>query len=300
MERMKKLFGFLPYPIKVSIKATLAPKYSFRIIKNDFMAFMGRTPGKSRILFVAGYPKSGTTWVENFISHLPGYNPRVLGGDSELLRFHELPYNAFERIPKHGYSAIKTHINPSKHNIDILIKNGINRVLVMYRDPRDIVVSNYYYVLENNPWKPEDSFFDDYSKIPKEEALTHTLNMVLDSYGNWVHGWKKISKDNPNIDCFFLRYEDLRNNPREKFKNILSFFGVSLSGDRFDELVLLGNYKNNNIFPLSFMPGKKSTKRKGVSGEWKHELNDEQKKLFKKKAGRLLVELEYERNLGWC
>lgn len=297
---MRQLFRGFPYPIKVLLKMMFAPKYYFQIIKNDLTAFMGRTPGKTKILFVAGYPKSGTTWVENFISHLPGYNPRVLGGDQEFLRYHELSPNAFERIPMHGYSAIKTHINPSKRNIDILIKNGINKVLVMYRDPRDIVVSNYYYVLKSNPWKPEDPFYADYTKMSKEEALTHTLNMVINNYGEWVQGWKKIANDNSGIDCLFLRYEDLLNNPRESFEKILSFYGVTLSEIQFNKLILASEHKIYKIFPVSLMPGGRSTKRKGMSGEWISELNEEQKKLFKEKIGKLLVELEYEKNIEWC
>ncbi len=300
MERMKQLFGTLPYPIKVSIKAMFAPRYYFQIIKNDFLAYMGKTPGKTRILFVAGYPKSGTTWVENFISHLPGYNPRVLGGDQELLRYHELPLDAFRMIPKRGYSAIKTHINPSESNIDILIRNGVKRVLVMYRDPRDIVVSNYYYVLKNNPWKPEDPFYLDYTKTSKEEALTHSLNMVVGNYSEWIRGWKNVEEDNNNIACLFLKYEDLRNNPEENFKKILSFFRVSLSEAKFNKLMMDRESKTHNIFPSSFMPGNRSTKRKGISGEWKSVLNDEQKKIFKEEIGSLLIELEYERNFEWC
>jgi len=62
---------------------------------NDIRAFFGHVPGKSRIIFVAGYPKSGTTWVENFISSIPEYNPRVLAGSGEMIWYHTLPADTF-------------------------------------------------------------------------------------------------------------------------------------------------------------------------------------------------------------
>jgi hypothetical protein len=132
---------FLPYPIKIIIKVVLSPKYFFRIFINDFRAYFGKSPCCTKMIFVARYPKSGTTWVENFISNIPGYNPRILNGPREVLRHHNLPVDAFKKIPHYGYSAIKTHIAPSSQNIEILVNNEVNRVVVIYRDPRDIAVS---------------------------------------------------------------------------------------------------------------------------------------------------------------
>ena len=80
------------------------------------LSAFGSSFGEENILFVAGYPKSGTTWVENFISNIPGYNPRELNGDPEIIRLQNLPDDAFKWFPKSGYSSIKTHTNPNENN----------------------------------------------------------------------------------------------------------------------------------------------------------------------------------------
>jgi hypothetical protein len=39
--------------------------------------------------------------------------------------------------------------------------------------------------------------------------------------------------------------------------------------------------------------------RKGIVGEWKEVFGDRDKQIFKKEAGKLLVELSYEKDFDW-
>jgi hypothetical protein len=39
--------------------------------------------------------------------------------------------------------------------------------------------------------------------------------------------------------------------------------------------------------------------RKGVAGDWKNHFTERDKRIFKKEAGELLIELGYERDLDW-
>lgn len=288
----------LPQPIKNIAKAILSPRYHFKILVNDVKAMLGITSYPSKVIFVAGYPKSGTTWVENFISNIPGYNPRVLSGSREIIRQHNLPADAFSGIPRYGYSAIKTHITPSPQNIDILVRNGINKVIVMYRDPRDIIVSNYYHVLKDNPWMVGDPEYADYNAMAKQEAISHSMNLIVDDYCSWVRGWMEVAKSNSGIECFIIRYEDLRINRKDVFKNILSFFSICLNEEQFAGAMQAAEDKPGDM-PTGREPGTRSTKRKGGSGDWKKELNKQQQEIVKDKAGQFLVELGYESGLEW-
>lgn len=293
----------LPYTIKVFIKIALSPKYYLKIFLNDLKAYFGKCPGGTQILFVAGYPKCGTTWVENFISNIPGYNPRILYGDRDILRHHNLPVDAFIKFPAYGYSAIKTHILPSADNVEILINEGIEKIVIMYRDPRDIAVSQYYHVLNDNPWKTSDLFYADYSKMTKENALSHSIEMVLVDYSPWVMGWIDQAKTNDKLDCMVVKYEELRNTPIETFRSILDFFEIELSEKLFNNIIMESNKNQNisllNIIFKSYNPGLKSTKRLGGSGGWRDEMSIKQKNFIKDMIGQLLIELEYEDDLNW-
>lgn len=297
--KIQSLFRSLPQPIKKIAKAILSPRYYFKILANDVKALLGITSYASKVIFVAGYPKSGTTWVENFISNIPGYNPRVLAGSKKIIRQHNLPADAFSEIPKYGYSAIKTHITPSSQNVDILVKSGIHKVIVMYRDPRDIIVSNYYHVLKDNPWMVGDPEYANYNAMTKQDALSHSMNLIVDDYCSWVRGWREVAKSNSEIECLFVRYEDLRNNRKDVFKNIVSFYGIHLSEEQFVGVMQASENKPGYLSLTGREPGTRSTKRKGASGDWKKELNSQQQEFIKEKAGQFLVELGYESGHEW-
>jgi len=292
MNKIRKLAKKLPYPIKIIIKAFLFPKYYLRYFLNDFLAFFGHEFGKSNIIFVAGYPKSGTTWVENFIGNIPGYNPRILYGDLESIRQHNLPCNAFKYFPKHGYSSVKTHINPADANIEILRDKGIDKVVVMYRDPRDIVVSNYYHVLASNPWKTTDPFYLDYEKVSKEEGMMHSLDMVAEDFTKWILGWKKVCLETGNFKCYFLKYEDLLQDSELHFKKILDLHGINLSAQNFQKVISKITPKNKGFFPDKGNVGNKSTLRKGAPGAWKNDMGDKVKLASEEKLNFILKHIE--------
>lgn len=297
IDAVKKILRNLPFPAKSLIKAIFAPRYYGKILINDLRALVGPSTNRSRIIFVAGYPKSGTTWVENFISRIPGYNPRILAGSDEILRQHNLPVDAFSRIPRYSYSAIKTHIIPNKQNIDNLVKNDVNKVLVMYRDPRDVIVSMYYYILRHNPWEPSDSCYADYSKMTKVDALSHAMNVIAEDFPSWVRGWRNVAEVRPEIDCLVVRYEDLLRDAVTTFQSILAFYNVKIKQTQFDTLMLASNRTSGKS--LLKLPGEKTTKRKGIAGEWEKELNNEQKAILKDKMGDILIELGYEVDRKW-
>ena len=299
---IKYIRNYLPNSVKVLIKVIFSPKYHMNIMINDTRSFFGKKYGDKKVIFVAGYPKSGTTWVENFISNLPGYSPRILGGSKEMIRHHHLPKSAFKKLQKFSYSSIKTHILPYSKNINILLNHNINKIIVMYRDPRDIAISQYHHVLKTNPWLATDKFYEDYTKINKHSAIQHSIDMVLFDYSSWVKGWLDIEKNHSEIECMTIKYEDLRSNPSETFKKILMFYGVDLNDSAFNKTLMYSNKTaSNNIFSTlsSLNPGTKSTKRTGKSGEWMTEMSSVHKKCFKDSVGDLLIELGYEKNRDW-
>ena len=285
----KRLIFYYP---KLFIRFLLSPLYFSRIFLNDLKAFFGIYSYSYKYIFIAGYPKSGTTWVENFISRIPGYNPRVLFGDADILRRHDLPVDTFSKIPYFGYSAIKTHINPSADNIQILKKEGINKLVVMYRDPRDIIVSNYYHVKSFNPWKITDPEYANYSSLDRDDALMHSTNLILDDFCDWVFGWKDIASSG-TLDCLFVSYEDLRKNPLKSFDKILNFYDIPHNSELINSLMAKSNTRRFKG-PSGFEPGAKSTHREGKSGSWADELSRCHIDFINKKIGNCLTKLGYK------
>ena len=74
-----------------------------------------------------------------------------------------------------------------------------------------------------------------------------------------------------DIECKIVRYEDLRNNPNEIFHRILRFFEINLSEAEFASIMHAIEEGKQKKEPALMLPGQKTTKRKGVVGEWKKE-----------------------------
>jgi sulfotransferase 6B1 len=292
------LSRYLPRWVKILIKFFLSPRYYCKIAINDLMAYFGSIPGEVKVIFVAGYPKSGTTWVENFVSSIPGYSPRVLGGDREVIRHHELPDDAFTHLPSYAYSSIKTHINPSAQSVKVLRSAGISKILVMYRDPRDVIVSHYYHLLKDNPWQKGDPFYRDYSKLSRHEALMHSIEMTANDYLAWVKGWLDIA-NKQQLTCMFLQYEALRSDPLSSFHDICTHFGIIMTDKQIQSATDAVSGGRQKRLSFAVLPGQRSTLRSGSIGKWRDELDAEHVTVLKDRIGELLVELGYELDLEW-
>ena len=59
--------------------------YFFLNFPTNIRGILGLFKNKRRILFVAAIPKSGSTWVENFLSSLPNCLIRPINGSSKLI-----------------------------------------------------------------------------------------------------------------------------------------------------------------------------------------------------------------------
>ena len=89
---------------------------------------------KRPILFVAGLPKSGTTWLERMLSTYPGYEeiliPEASFGELKTGQGHifDIPLGALDRLS--GLLAItKMHCHGSRHNVSELKRLNIPYVI---------------------------------------------------------------------------------------------------------------------------------------------------------------------------
>ena len=99
--------------------------------------------------------------------------------EPEVIRHHNVPDDAFKWFLNQDINT-KTHINPNNRNLN-LKKANVKKILVMYRDPRDVAVSNYYHVLKPILGR-KDKFYLDYKNVSKLEGLSHSLDLVIKSF----------------------------------------------------------------------------------------------------------------------
>jgi hypothetical protein len=282
-----QILKLLPHPVLKFLKLNYR-HYRFKKALNH-----GRKAARqigyrypNRILFIAGLPKSGTTWFENMLSAFPGYtiipDPEITKWDYKHGGTHrfELSMKYFDDI-KDALALVKIHCHGSRNNVNILQRLGI-RYCIMYRDLRNAAISYTFYV-KRTPWHPE---FPVYKGKDIKSSLLHFANTLLPEWLDWVVGWQNNRDKSSSI---VIKYEGLLDDTATVFKNVVSLYG--LPTDNIDRIVQKHEF--------SMMKKRGSFFRKGGSDDWKNYFDEEIKTVFKNRVGDFLIHEGYEQNFHW-
>lgn len=173
-------------------------------------------------IFIAGYPKSGNTWMQNLISgilfgidtaYLPDRLTQELVPDVHVKKY----YKRFSEI-----TFFKTHQKPQPH---------MKRVIHLVRDGRDVMCS--------------------YFAMNKGLNFGFSLEeMVLEEKGLFLSTWQEHTREwieNPyKAEILVVKYEDLVRNTEKEIKKILMFAQInrpdetiksSITGNSFSQMV---------------------------------------------------------------
>lgn len=289
-------FHLLP---RVAAKLRQNPKFFGEIMAyagNDLSSLLGRYRYPTRTIFIAGLPKSGTTWVETQLAAVPGYNIRPVVEHGGVVTDHDINDRVFTDLPSYGYSVVKLHTRWSEQNMAI-INRHVDRFMIMIRDLRDMTVSAYFHV------KQEATHRDHayYNACSEEEGLLHRIGVTAAHYVSWVGDWLSVAASEPRR-ILVVRYEDLNELPDVGFQRIFGFFGLpveaqllrSLLASKISEAQDFDRVRNESVGLRM-----KSTARKGVVGGWRNHFTEVHKSAFKEQCGDILVASGYEQDDRW-
>ena len=275
--------------------------YNFKRFFSDLSAFFGKYKYKHNIIFLAGMPMSATTLVKNMFGLIPGYYTRRTPMPFDVFINSNICDSAFKNCPKWGYTLFKTHLKPLEENINIIRSHNVKKVIVTYRDLRDVSLSRYHRLV-NWPKEKSEPYYMDYSKLGKEEAINHSISIVAQEFVPWIKGWFEISKKYNNF-VYFCTFEKLRIHPEKEFEKMLKFYEISLPKSKISEIIEKTKGKGTmvqNMYESALLPWALSTNfRSGKIGGWKKEFTENNKENFKNLAGNYLIELGYEKNNDW-
>ena len=151
------------------------------------------------------------------------------------------------------------------------------RLIVIYRDGRDVVTSDKFFLLRDYGHKSFD-------------------------FAEGVRAWRKDMEAHlehaERCPVFACAYERLLEDGVPCVRELFEF--LDLPGDRtlIDDMVKRSSFR----FYAGRDRGKEDRKRfyrKGIAGDWKNHFSDEDKRVFKDLAGDMLIRLGYEKDLDW-
>lgn len=243
---------------------------------------------------IISIPKCGTHLLKPIIEELTGKKERSAIGPDNQYNWLTLSQNKTINISNQEY--LWGHTMASKENIDLLAKHKY-KVIFIYRDPRDQLVSLAHFMQGYTTWGkknlPIDKIISDlianYSDLYCPDAdsgwcsqIVKNLRSISDFYSLYLP-WMKQSFVYP------VRFESLIGNDQISFneiQNIIKFLNIQVSENKLFNVI-------NKIH------GKSWTFRSGKIGEWKKEFTIKQKELFKTINGQLLIDLKYEKDTSW-
>lgn len=283
------------------------PSDSINRIKQDLQkdkaAKRGVVSYPQHFVFIAGLPKSGTTWVEALWQNVPSF---VSYERSFLRHFdafdtvhspHDLHVKFFSRIPKDRYSYLKRHTHYSEDNEAILRQFDIKPIVVI-RDIRDMLISRYHHAMED----PRHWMHQRLVNLNFEQGFMTSMDLQQSSsqlqyYNNWIQGWLDYQDRCPN-DVLIVKYEDMLADVAGALDNMLRFHNIELSAEAIQAIIARqkqGYKKGASLGEnLKRAPGEKNTFRKGKSGEWRHQLSDAHLAAIEQVAGATLKRCGYQ------
>lgn len=217
-------------------------------------------------IMLVAYPKCGFNWmvgvVRQIITEASGVAEEFRG--PPLMEFFGPDImKDVDKAPSPRF--LGTHMHPD--NIPAAFYENKTKMLVIFRNPKDTLVS-YYHFCNNNPVLPSlkswDSFFNDFM----------SGDVAWGSYFEHALAWEK-KMDDPNV--MVVTYEDLKQNLSEGVNQISTFFGFSLTdeqvekisqGSTFNAMKQKSANSHGNMGNVIF--------RKGLVGDWKNHFSPQQ------------------------
>lgn len=225
------------------------------------------------------YPKSGGSWLGQMLA--------------EAL---DLPFSR-NRLPMLKPSILHGHYyHPG----------NIQRSALIWRDGRDILVSQYYhYLFENERGNAygvkltrNALRFSDYNDI--RANLPEFMRYMYEYSKHPGFSWSDfVSKWWNNEAVSHVKYEDLRHNTIFELQRLVfELTGAALSDERACRIANEYSFEKQS----KRTPGLEninSFMRKGIVGDWRNHFTREARERFAEYAGDQLIKLGYENSYDW-
>ncbi|KAJ0679948.1 putative quercetin-3-sulfate 4'-sulfotransferase [Helianthus annuus] len=240
-------------------------------------------------VFVCSAPKTGTVWLKALAFAIitrekydESTSPLLTTMPHECIPLLEKDLEQIEENHKNScFPLVATHLPYNSLPESILSSNC--KIVYIYRNIKDVIVSHYHFLREANKLPLEDA--------PFEEAFDEFYEGVSWYGPYWDHilGYWKASLERPEI-ILFLKYEDMKKDPTGNVKKLAEFIGFPFTYEEEKAGVIENIIKLCSFEKLSNLEVNKSGKhraedvnvaenriyfRKAKDGDWKNYLTDE-------------------------
>lgn len=243
---------------------------------SESLKFVQEFTFKDEDVIAVTHPKSGTIWMQEIL-------PLVLNG-GDLMPIHTIPN--WDRVPwleekrlavvvdqLTSPRAFVTHfpyqlMPPSFHASKA-------KVIYVMRDPRDVMVSSYFFHQMAGFLEDPGTFEEFMDKFLEGRVL----------FGKWTDHVKSWRHTDLGDRIMYITYEEMAQDFPAALRRLSDFLGRNLSEEVIQKIAEHCSFKNmkaNTMSNFSLIPkvlmdsDKSPFLRKGVAGDWKNHFSSEQ------------------------
>lgn len=264
--------------------------YTDGLIPKDVVPKIKTYDLKDEDVLVAGYPRSGTTLVEEIVWLILNSSD-MHRSESEYLRsrclFLEAPNSEEELIKRTPPTVMKSHLYWDMLPQVLSSSQCKTKIIHVARNPKDVAVSYFhlYRSLEDLGY-----FQGSWSKFFR---LFLSGKVVAGDWFDYEADWAwKCEQHKDRI--LLVKYEDLRFDHLKAVRKIAKFLGRTLSASQEEEIIHRTSFsvmQKNKCTNFS-MADKLNHEisqfiRKGMVGDWRNYFTDEQYRAFEKRCRQL-------------
>jgi hypothetical protein len=227
-------------------------------------------------IFVAGYPKSGNTWMQNLIAGVVySLDPEYLS-DAKIL----------DLVPDvHSCRNYRRHQTPMYFKTHHLPRPEYRRVIYLLRDGRDVMVSYYHHLRALNG-----------DAVDFAEIVRTGRHLIPSKWHDHVNAWRS----NPfGAEILTVRYEDLLEEPVSQLRRVCDFAGIERSAEllemvsRKSSFTKMREKEEKTGWANPEWPSSRFFVRRGEAGSFKDEMPENVLSVFLAQAGDTLRACNY-------
>ncbi|XP_074643448.1 sulfotransferase 1 family member D1-like isoform X3 [Tubulanus polymorphus] len=250
----------------VSVNGCALPKQVY-----DSVGKIKAFPVRESDIFVATFPKSGTTWVQEIVylieSDLDFQTAKSTRIDDRF-PFLEFPCPGMKTIGKSASPRfIKTHLPWQLLPDEVYTKKP--KIIYVARNAKDVSVS-YYHFCRTLTFLNFDGDFTEFFRMFVDGTV---------SYGPWRDHITDYWEARNEANILYLTYEELQQDVHSVIGKIADFLGKPLNDERIKLIAFhcrFDNMKRNTAINYNWLKemgiaSKESPfMRKGITGDWKN------------------------------
>jgi len=242
--------------------------------------------------FIVSYPKSGNTWMRFLIGNLiypEGVNFSNI--NQKILDPEDLSKRHLKRLPRPRYIKSHSPYDPR-----------YRKVILIVRDPRDVVLSEYHFDIKRNVI-PESFPMERYVREWMDGRDYHESGSWGANVGSWMAARRNVRAFLNGRSMLLLRYEDMIDDPNRELARVATFLNIGSDEKRIrnaverssaDQMRELERKQGHLWSSTRETQQDKPFVRSAKAGGWKTELTEASVAEIESAWGMLMHDVGYE------